>query len=459
MKKWTNKSVVRLIDESKSSDPVEEIRRRARNLVFHALELGWKGPPFNMLELSNILGYAVAPNESVVDARIQSTLKNRFAIEYNPFQKPTRINFSIAHEIAHTLFSDCAEEIRNREDFLTPQLRELEQLCNIGASEIQLPYGVFSVDANKIERITLEALIKLANDYKASLESLLIRFVEVVDKPCAIMIAAFQSPDELIIDYSKQSNAFDFEIPKNFTIPKDSKAYECVKPGWSAREEVKWDFLDKKSQVFFIGLSPVRKDTKGRVGIIIVHGIPSDGSDKKIKMEFGDASKPRGSGKKIIAQVVNTSGGLGLGFGKSLSKNYPQVKAALDAWHADKNKFKLGTSQLVPISNDLFVFQMLAQKGLFERNDGIPLKYSSLKQCLVDLRNEALKLKASIHMPLIGAGQARGNWEVIQGMIHDELASKGVSVNIYLLPGKEPGLNMKSSLTLFPEESTWRKER
>ena len=458
MKAWRHRSVLKLIEESQNSDPIDEIRNRARNLVLKALEKGWAGPPFNATQLSTLLGIDILPNDSVLDARLISKGGQKTVIEYNPFQKPTRINFSVAHEIAHTFFSDFKDEIRNREEKPTEN-RELEQLCNIGASEIQLPYAVFSSDANSIGEITIENLIALATKYKASLESVFIRFVEVINQPCAIMICTFKD-NKIIIDYSNSSRSFSEEIPKNFVIPKDSKAYECSAPGWSARETVQWEFLNQKYDVYCIGISPLRRDNQPRVGILMVHKLNSVSlQDKKIKIEFGDATKPRGNGIKVIAQVVNTSGGLGLGFGKSLAKNFPVVKSLLQQWHDDKSRFQLGSSQLVKVSEDLYIFQMLAQKGLFEKNGEIPLKYSHLRACLISLHDACLKLNASVHMPMIGAGQAKGDWNVIQGIIFDELVNKDIDVNIYVFPGKVPVIKNKSSLTLFDEQSTWRKEK
>lgn len=459
MKNWTHKSVLKLIEESNNPNPEQEIRDRARSLVLTALENGWSGPPFNALELSKYLGYEIIPNDGVIDARTIPFGKKSFQIEYNPFQRPTRMNFSIAHEIAHTLFPDCAEKIRNREE--SPSLEaELEQLCNIGAAEIQLPYAIFSNDANSIDVITLEHLIALATKYKSSLESLFLRFVEVIDKPCAIMICSFHSDDDLVVEYSKASNFFSTKIPRDFKIPQGSAAYDCTSPGWSSREKIKWNVLDASYEIHCIGLTPLRKDNKGRVGIIITENKTLNEEDgRKINLEFGDATKPRGGGIKIIAQVINTSGALGIGFGKSLAKNYPITKSMLKSWYEDKNRFRLGNSQLVKVDDGLYVFQMLAQKGLFEKNGEIPLKYSHLRTCLIQLYYEALNLDASIHMPMIGAGQARGNWDVIQGMIHDEIVSKGINVAVYMLPGKNPSIKNKSTLTLFDEKTTWHKEK
>ncbi len=454
-KRWTHKSVLQLIEESGNPDPLDEIKSRARKLVLRAFEMGWEGPPYSPIQLAELIGIDVAPNDSVVDARILKEKKG-FQIQYNPFQRPTRINFSVSHEIAHTFFSDCGDAIRNREE--SPiENRQLEQLCNAAAAEIQLPYAVFSYDANNSSP-SIEGLIELATKYKASLESVFIRYTEVIDKPCAVLIGIFQSDNKIVIDYHKTSRKFPVKLPDYFEIPAASIAYECTSPGWTSREEVNWDvFQGETYNLFAVGISPYRRDNKPRVGILILPTTADRSAvdSGKVILEYGDATKPRGPGKKIIAQVVNTSAAMGFGFGKSLAKNYPIVKDRLKEWHSNKTEFHLGNTNLVKVNESLYVLQMLAQKGIFPKGNEIPLRYDELRKCLISLRETAIELNCSIHMNAIGSGNAGGDWNIIIGMIHDELVNYDLKVNIYLLPGKPFNPNQKNNLTLFKDNSTW----
>ncbi len=103
---------------------------------------------------------------------------------------------------------------------------------------------------------------------------------------------------------------------------------------------------------------------------------------------------------------------------------------------------------------------MLAQEGLFTKNGKIPLRYEELSLCLQKLRKLALELNASVHMNLIGSGQARGDWKVIEGLIYSDLVHQNVGVNIYLFGHiKEEQLKVSKSLTLFNEKSTWQEEK
>ena len=459
VKKWNHKSVVGLIEESGNANAYDEIKIRARKKVLYALDNGWEGPPFSAIKLAQILQIEVSANDEVSDARTISLGKNKFKIEYNPFQKPTRLNFSISHEIVHTFFPDCYEAIRNREEN-PDENRELEELCNIGASELQLPYIVFPGDANALSEITLINLIDLATKYKTSLEALFLAFIQIIDRSCAIIICTFKTEKELIISYYKGSSTFKPIIPKNFKIPEGSVAYLCNTPGYTKQETVRWDFLDNKYDIHCIGLSPVRKDNRGRVGIIVV---PNDGrediQDRKISIDYGDATKPEGKGVKIIAQVVNTGGSLARGFGKSLQKNFPIVKKEMDKWKSTGINFRLGQSQLIKVTEDTYVFQMLAQKGIFPKDGKIPLDYDALELCLIELRETAQELNAQVHMPLIGSGNARGKWEFIEGLIYTHLVNQNVTVHIYLWGKKKPAdFNPTASLSLFNEKSTWEKE-
>ena len=107
---WTNRSVVALAGKA---DPVQLIETMARQLVLRARDEGWMGPPYNPLVLADMLKIAVEANGDVSDARTVPTSQG-IKIEFNPTKPRERVRFSIAHEIAHTLFPDVAESTRHR---------------------------------------------------------------------------------------------------------------------------------------------------------------------------------------------------------------------------------------------------------------------------------------------------------------------------------------------------------
>src|ERR1700735_2049307 len=98
---------------AKGEDPVRVIERKARDLVLRARDAGWSGPPFNPIFIADLLKFPVTANASVADACIVST-EGHLQIQFNPTQVRERLRFSIAHELAHSLFPDVADEVRNR---------------------------------------------------------------------------------------------------------------------------------------------------------------------------------------------------------------------------------------------------------------------------------------------------------------------------------------------------------
>ena len=137
---WSHPSVLGLCG---SQDPVEVIAHRARELVYSAIQKGWSGPPYDPFELADLLGMHVAPCAEVVDARTLPGPRHSCRIEYNPSQPTGRARYSVAHEIAHTLFPDWAEHVRHRggHQDARPDEWQLEMLCNVAAAELLMPIG------------------------------------------------------------------------------------------------------------------------------------------------------------------------------------------------------------------------------------------------------------------------------------------------------------------------------
>src|SRR4051812_46947945 len=109
---WTNPSVLKFAGSN--SDPVAAIIETAQSVVLKAIDDGWKGPPFDPLMLADLLRIEIIARQDVVDARTTPAKNNRFLIEFNPNRPKARIRYSIAHEIAHTFFPDCHEQVRRR---------------------------------------------------------------------------------------------------------------------------------------------------------------------------------------------------------------------------------------------------------------------------------------------------------------------------------------------------------
>src|SRR3989442_9107690 len=108
---WTNPSAQALAGDS---DPIKVISDKTQNLVLRAIDDGWEGPPFDPFWLAEYLGLSIIPRDDILDARVEASSVGKVEIQYNPNQPRNRIRFSVAHEIAHTLFPDFVKSARNR---------------------------------------------------------------------------------------------------------------------------------------------------------------------------------------------------------------------------------------------------------------------------------------------------------------------------------------------------------
>jgi O-acetyl-ADP-ribose deacetylase (regulator of RNase III) len=147
----------------------------------------------------------------------------------------------------------------------------------------------------------------------------------------------------------------------------------------------------------------------------------------------GDATSPQAKGPKIVAHVCNDLGGWGKGFVLAISRRWPQPERAYRQWHRERsgNDFGLGATQLVQVSHDTWVANMIAQRGIRTGSKGVPIRYDAVQRCLTTMVDHAVRLGASVHMPRIGCGLAGGRWERIEPIILATLCSRDIATTVY----------------------------
>ncbi|MFJ2889988.1 macro domain-containing protein [Streptomyces sp. NPDC087305] len=147
----------------------------------------------------------------------------------------------------------------------------------------------------------------------------------------------------------------------------------------------------------------------------------------------GDATVPSVKGVKVIAHVCNDIGGWGKGFVLALSRRWPEPEKAYRAWHRDRaaNDFGLGAVQLVQVERQVWVANMIGQRGIRTGSKGVPVRYDAIDTALTHLAERAAELDASVHMPRIGCGLAGGKWSRVEPLITDRLVGRGIAVSVY----------------------------
>ena len=437
-RQWTNPSVLAL---AQGADPIGVIQARIRQTVVEATEQGWKGPPYDPFHLAELLKVGVRPNDDILDARTVPDSQG-LRIEFNPNRLHGRIRFSLAHEIVHTLFPDCAETIRNRvrSDEKGADEWQLELLCNIGAAEILMPSGYTDLE---IEDIDIDNLLVLRSEFEVSTEALLIRIAKLTSRPCAVFTAARLGkkgdvPD-FRIDYSVPSRSWRFRISPGFRVESSSVLAECTAVGFTAKRTERWGRELPIFDVECVGIPPFPGDTFPRIAGVLKSRQKTQLEGLQIVHLFGDAREPRGTGKRIIAHVVNdTTPSWGGGFALEVRKRWFFIQEEFQGWvKHDMKNLVLGNVHCAQIDEELSIVHMVAQQG-YGQSTKPRIRYAALCDALDQLQEIALEQGASVHMPRIGSGQAGGNWELIRELIDERLVRREIPVFIYSLPDSIP---------------------
>ncbi|TXS68449.1 Appr-1-p processing protein [Streptomyces sp. me109] len=147
----------------------------------------------------------------------------------------------------------------------------------------------------------------------------------------------------------------------------------------------------------------------------------------------GDATVPSAGGVRLIAHVCNDIGGWGRGFVLALSRRRPEPERAYRAGYRGRasNDFGLGAAQFVQTEPSLWVANLIGQRGIRSRGEGVPVRYEAIDTALGRLADRAAGLDASVRMPRIGCGLAGGTWARVEPLVTGRLAARGIAVTVY----------------------------
>ncbi len=413
-----------------------------------AMDKGWSGPPFDPLTLSDLLKLRTAPRADIRDARTVPA-GSGVCIEYNPSRPPGRVRYSIAHEIAHSLFPDCSDQIRNR----SPRHEmkgddwQLEMLCNIAAAEFLMPIG--SLGEVKREDLNIDRILQLRKEYDVSTEAVLLRAVHATDAPCAAFSASRieegPNQDRYFVEYVIPSCDWTPPISKRAILPSSHVIGQCSAIGFTAKGSEKIGAETLYTEC--VGIPAYPGSSFPRVAGIFTPETTSR-SGPRITFLKGDASRPIGLGRRIIAHVVNdsTPNWGGRGVAQAIKANWPLAQDAFRAWVSEKPEhLALGNIHIAEVSPEIAIASLICQKG-YGTSAKPRLRYFALEGCLRRLNQAATDRAASVHMPRIGCGQAGGSWLLVHELITGVLLSEKVPVFIYDLPDAEEKLGVQKSL-------------
>jgi len=425
---WTNASVLGFAGDR---DPVEAIEAAARAEVLAALDAGWKGPPFNPIALADIRGIPVEANADVRDARTV-TAGDGLRIQFNPTQPRERLRFSIAHEVAHTLFDDVANAVRNRGGDGSPDDWQLEMLCNIAAAEFVMPVGSLGA-IDKVRPI--EQLMSDRRRFDVSAEAYLLRVVKVASEPSLVAFASAGDKDvpQYRIDYAVPSRGWSSRV-SDIAPPEDTLLRECTAVGFTVRGKEVWSGIGAVS-VECVGLPGYPGSLLPRVACLVRQIDNVAATREGITYLQGDVLRPRGPAPRLVLMMVNdTARRWGGGLARTAAKRFPQAQEKFSAWIGSvPKKERLGQAHFADIGDGSSLVSLVAQEG-FGASDVPRIRYAALSRALGCVADESARHGASVHMPRLGSGGAGGSWNLVEEIVTDLLVDRGIATTVYELP-------------------------
>jgi len=308
-------------------------------------------------------------------------------------------------------------------------------LCNIGAAELLMPIASFP--ELRSENLNIDTLMQLRDKLEVSTEALLARISRIVSEPCMMFASSRIEEGNLAgryrIDYVIPSRSWPHSDPSGGLLPTKTIAADCTAIGFTAKGDETWSGSGTV-HVECVGVSPYGGRRFPRVLGIVRTSETFEPGLRLISIK-GDATRPRGSGPRILAHNINDKAmSWGFGFAGAIATKWPKAeKSFREKVFKDKAMLRLGNTFNTEVEEQLWTFQMVCQHG-YGRSSTTRLRYSALKTCLDELARFAREREATVHMPRLGTGYGGANWEIVADLIDETLCGAGIPVTVYELP-------------------------
>jgi len=120
----------------------------------------------------------------------------------------------------------------------------------------------------------------------------------------------------------------------------------------------------------------------------------------------------------VIIHGCNCLCNMGSGIAKTVKNRYPQAfKADCETVKGDREKLGDYTYSLVGKNKDIILINAYTQYSY--SRDKVDVDYDAVRNVFSKIKRDYSKKK--IGYPLIGAGLAGGDWEIIEAIINEEL--------------------------------------
>ncbi len=184
-RRWAGADAGLLCAQTGEPEPVAAVTKLAEALLDDA---GFDGPPFAPEVLASFRGVRAVRRAPMAGAGRLLPEDGGLAIEVNEDHSPGKQNFTVDHEVVHTLMpSYRGQRIEDAETGTFVANLEEELLCDIGAA-------VLLLDPRLLRPLALEGgpsirtLVDLAALFRASLEATARQLARLDVWPCAFVV-------------------------------------------------------------------------------------------------------------------------------------------------------------------------------------------------------------------------------------------------------------------------------
>lgn len=135
----------------------------------------------------------------------------------------------------------------------------------------------------------------------------------------------------------------------------------------------------------------------------------------------------------IICHGCNKKGSMGKGIALSIKQKYGKAyKDYINAYNS--NNLGLGTVIFSHIRDFLFIANAVTQDKYWSPGDSgdiVYADYDAIRKCFKTIAAFSKEQKLPVHYPMVGAGLAKGNWNIINKIICEEL--DGIEHHLWIL--------------------------
>ena len=237
--RWTSAAAQALILATGIDHPADAMLARTAQLIDRA---GLTEPPAQLELLASLQDIQAIQRVPMRGAGRLLYQPQGSIIQVNANDPPGRQNFTIAHEIAHTLlpsYSAAPADIFDAHTGRFQPVREEEYLCDIGASGLLLERRWLKPHALD-QGPSLATVLELARSFQASLSATAIALTNLDLWPCAIVFwekglrkteraaqsATYVRP-KLRVTLATAAPSFSIFIPRNQSASIHSSVYAC----------------------------------------------------------------------------------------------------------------------------------------------------------------------------------------------------------------------------------------